>query len=133
MSLEEDVAREVAHGSQALEAARALFGLRLFNDALARTYYAAFHHASALLLTEGVEARRHRSLPGLLAAHLKGAGFDAADSARLARLATYRDMADYERAFDATEDLVKEALADAETFVEKARECLRARGMMFAQ
>jgi uncharacterized protein (UPF0332 family) len=42
-------------------------------------------------------------------------------------------MADYERAFDATEDLVKEALADAETFVEKARECLRARGMMFAQ
>lgn len=129
MSLAEDVAREAAHGSQALEAARALFELRLFNDALARIYYAAFHHASALLLTEGVEARRHRSLPGLLAAHLKGAGFDAADSARLARLSTYRDMADYERAFDATEELVREALADAEAFVQKARACLQGRGL----
>ncbi|MBK6514137.1 MAG: HEPN domain-containing protein [Polyangiaceae bacterium] len=128
MSPADDVAREAAHGAQALAAARALFGLRLFNDALARTYYAAFHFATALLLTEGVEPRRHRSLPGLLASHLGGAGFDASDAARLGRLSTYRDMADYERAFDATEGLVQEALADAETFIAKAERCLRDRG-----
>ncbi len=124
----DDVSREVTHGSQALTAARALIDLKLFNDALTRTYYAAFHYACALLLTEGVEPRRHRSLPGLIAAHLAGAGFDASDAARLGRLSTYRDMADYERAFDATEELAKEALADAEAFIRKASDCLRDRG-----
>lgn len=128
--LRKDVGREVAHGTQALAAARALRNLRLHNDALGRVYYAVFHLATALLLTEGVEPRRHRALPGLLVSHLAGAGFDATDAARLGRLATYRDMADYERAFDATEDLVDEALRDADLFIEKALSCLRERDML---
>lgn len=128
MSTADDVRREAAHGTQALTAARALLDLGLMNDALARTYYAAFHFATALLLTEGVEPRRHRSLPGLIGTHLAGAGFDAGDAARLGRLSTYRDMADYERSFDATEALVREAIADAEAFIAKAEVCLKARG-----
>lgn len=125
---DDDVSRELAHGAQAMQAARALVDLRLYNDALARTYYAAFHYATALLLTEGVEARRHRSLPGLVASRLASAGFDASDAARLGRLSTYRDMADYERGFDATEELAREALRDAQVFVDKATACLSARG-----
>ncbi len=39
-------------------------------------------------------------------------------------------MADYERAFDATAAIVEEALKDAAAFVDKARACLRARGMV---
>jgi len=129
-ALQKDVAREVSHGNQSLAAARALHALSLFNDALGRTYYAAFHLATALLLTEGVEPKRHRALPGLLVSHLGEAGFDAGDAARLARLATYRDMADYERAFDANAELVEDALRDAETFIEKSLACLRARGAL---
>lgn len=81
-------------------------------------------------MTEGVEPRRHRALPGLLVSHLGAAGFDASDAARLGRLATYRDMADYERAFDATEEIVDEALRDAERFEAKALACLRLRHMI---
>src|SRR5215210_4584605 len=113
------LAVRVAHGEQALAAARALRGLGMRNDALSRTYYAVFHLATAVLLTEGVEPRRHRAVPGLLLSRLGTAGFDASDAARVGRLATYRDMADYERAFDATDDVVAEAIDDAEAFVEK--------------
>ena len=129
-ALRDAVARELRHGRAAFAAASALRGLGMQNDALSRLYYAVFHHATALLLTEGVEPRRHRSMPGLLLTHLGGAGFDASDAARLGRLATYRDMADYERAFDATDDIVAAAFVDAEVFLEKATTCLRARSML---
>ena len=131
-ALLESVASEVRHGRSALAAASALRGLGMHNDALSRLYYAVFHHATALLLTEGVEPRRHRAIPGLLLTHLGGAGFDATDAARLGRLSTYRDMADYERAFDATTELVDAAFVDALAFVAKATNCLRDRAMLAA-
>jgi len=62
------VALELRHASSALAAARLLRDAALYNDALSRLYYALFHTMTALLLTEGVEPRRHRSLPGLLGA-----------------------------------------------------------------
>ena len=117
--LRQSVKHEVVHGEQALASSRALHDLGMYNDALSRLYYAAFHFAAALLLTEGVEPRRHRALPGLLLSHLASAGFDASDAARVARLSTYRDMADYERAFDATPAVVHEALNDAVAFVDR--------------
>jgi len=129
-ALRQSVSGEVLHGEQALTSARALRDIGMCNDALSRIYYAAFHFAAALLLTEGVEPRRHRALPGLLLSHLASAGFDASDAARLARLSTYRDMADYERAFDATTAIVDEAIEDAVGFIDKARACLRARGAL---
>lgn len=129
-AVRESVKREIKHGDQAMASSQALRDLGMCNDALSRLYYAVFHFAAALLLTEGIEPRRHRALPGLLLSHLAGAGFDALDAARVARLSTYRDMADYERAFDATPAVVDEALTDAVAFVDKARACLRARGML---
>jgi uncharacterized protein (UPF0332 family) len=126
-ALRDAVARELRHGKEAFASASALRGLGMLNDALSRLYYAIFHHTTALLLTEGVEPRRHRALPGLLLTHLGGAGFDAADAARLARLSTYRDMADYERAFDATPEIADAAFADAEAFLQKAEACLDSR------
>ncbi len=124
------VTGEVRHGQSALAAATALRDLGMLNDALSRLYYAAFHHATALLLTEGVEPRRHRAMPGLLLTHFASSGFDATDAARLGRLSTYRDMADYERAFDATTELVDAAFVDALAFIAKATACLRDRSML---
>ena len=124
------VAGELRHGKAAFAAAAALRDLGMRNDALSRLYYAVFHHVTALLLTEGVEPRRHRALPGLLLTHLGGAGFDASDATRVGRLATYRDMADYERAFDATSDILDEAFRDATVIIEKATACLDARSLL---
>lgn len=126
------VVQEAGHAEQALAAARALRGMGMLNDALSRLYYATFHFATALLLTEGVEPRRHRAMPGLILSHLANAGFDASDAACIGRLATYRDMADYERAFNATEEIVDDALRDAALFAAKALACLRVRNMLAA-
>lgn len=64
------IGQEVGQGQTALQAARALRGLGLRNDALNRLYYALFHHVVALLLIEGVEPRRHGALPGLMGQHV---------------------------------------------------------------
>jgi uncharacterized protein (UPF0332 family) len=111
---------ELSHGRAALQAARALRDLGLYNDALSRLYYAMFHHVVALLLTEGVEPRRHRSLPGLLAQHFVQRGtMSSTDVILVGRISSYRDLADYERAFTATREVVDAALADLEPFIER--------------
>jgi hypothetical protein len=61
-ALRDAVRRDMHHGQQALAAAVALRDLGMRNDALSRAYYAGFHLAAALLLTEGVEPRRHRAI-----------------------------------------------------------------------
>jgi uncharacterized protein (UPF0332 family) len=128
-ALREAIAGSIRHGQEALAAARALRGLGLRNDALSRVYYSAFHVATAVLLTEGVEPGNNRALPGMLLSHLHDRGFDASDAARLGRLAAYRDMADHERAFDASEEIVEDAFRDAELFVDKALSWMRARAL----
>jgi len=62
---------EAALGDDALRAADALLGLGLPNDAVSRAYYAAFHYARALLLTEGLEPKTHRGVVDLLIEHFE--------------------------------------------------------------
>ena len=52
---------EASLGDDALQAAEALLKLGLYNDAASRAYYAAFHYARALLLTEGLKPDSSRS------------------------------------------------------------------------
>ncbi|HEY3234547.1 MAG TPA: HEPN domain-containing protein, partial [Polyangiaceae bacterium] len=66
------IAHELRHADQAWSASRALHELGLSNDALSRLYHAIFHVMAALLLSAGVEVRRHRALPGLLGTHFAG-------------------------------------------------------------
>ncbi len=68
----ENAAREAALGDDALRAAEALLALQLYNDAVSRAYYAAFHHARALLLLDGLEPKTHRGVFALLERHLRG-------------------------------------------------------------
>ena len=58
------VAAELSRGEKSLQAAEALLALGLFSDAVSRAYYAAFHHACALLLVEGAEPRTHAGVRG---------------------------------------------------------------------
>ncbi len=123
------IAMELRHASSALAAARLLRGACLYNDALSRLYYALFHTMTALLLTEGVEPRRHRSLPGLLGAKFTASGLlGAADIALISRAATYRDLADYERTWEATLDVTDAALLEIEPIMDRVRAHLEAGG-----
>ncbi|GAH67309.1 unnamed protein product, partial [marine sediment metagenome] len=98
-------------------------------DALSRLYYALFHTMTALLLTEGVEPRRHRALPGMLGSKLSSSGLlTPADIAAVSRAATYRDLADYERTWEATSDVTDAAFAEIEPIMDRTRAYLAAKG-----
>lgn len=123
------VALELRHANAALAAARLLRAAGLHNDALSRLYYALFHTMTALLLTEGVEPRRHRALPGMLGSKLSSSGLlTPADIAAVSRAATYRDLADYERTWEATSDVTDAAFAEIEPIMDRTRAYLAAKG-----
>jgi uncharacterized protein len=86
---------EAALGDQALRAAHALLALALPNDAVSRAYYAAFHHARAVLLLDGLEPKTHRGVVALLVQASARLPKEAVSD--LARLQTFRDLADYSR------------------------------------
>jgi uncharacterized protein len=113
---------EAAMGDDALQAASALLQLGLHNDAVSRAYYAAFHYARALLLLEGLEPKTHRGVVALLLERYEKQGrLEAGAVSVLARLQTFRGLADYA----ATERIAKDREAAevdaARLFVEKAK------------
>lgn len=121
------IALELRHAALAMEAAKLLRRAGLLNDGLSRLYYALFQTLVALLLTEGIEPKRHRALPHLLGERFAGL-LSAADIALVSRTATYRGLADYERTWEATSDVSDVAFAEVEPFIERIRAHLVAAG-----
>jgi len=118
----ENASREAALGDDALRAAEALLALQLYNDAVSRAYYAAFHHARALLLFDGLEPKTHRGTFALLERHFEGTGRLSRDAlSRFARLQTFRGLADYDPRERLPAERATEEVASARVFVEEAR------------
>lgn len=116
------IEQEIRHSEAALEAARALRDLSLYNDALSRLYY-------ALLLTEGIEPNRHRAIAKLLSSRFAASGtLMAEDIAVVSRAQTYRDLADYDRSWEATRPIMDTAFADVEPLLARVREILERGG-----
>ena len=113
------VRQALERGRQALRAAHTLREAELHDDALSRLYYALFHTLTAVLLSHGIEPRRHRMLISLLGTHLPDR-FGAEELAVVARAQTYRDLADYERTWTATAQVVDTAFAETEPLIHKA-------------
>lgn len=128
------VALEMRHGEVALRAARMLKEASLYNDALSRLYYALFHAMTALLLARDIEPRRHRALVSLLGTHVVPSGVLAAeDIALVSRMCGYRDLADYERTWDATDTIATEVFEAVESLLARARASLESEGLMSPQ
>jgi uncharacterized protein (UPF0332 family) len=114
-----------------LREAEALASIGLWDGALTRAYYAGYHAACALLLTEGLEARTHDGVRSLFGERFVKAGRLPADAAAtLADLKRYREAADYRRGFEATEDLARRHVAAARRFCEALRSVLAAGGWL---
>jgi len=111
---------ELRHAASAHRAAQLLRDAGLYNDALNRLYYALYHTVTALLLTTGVEPRRHRALPGLLGTHFAGS-LSPTDLSIVARAATWRDLADYERTWEANLEVTSQAFAEIEPLMDRVR------------
>jgi uncharacterized protein (UPF0332 family) len=89
------------------------------------------HFARALLLTAGLEARRHGSLDRLLQRELVASGKLPAEVARnLSRLQQYRQHADYTAGYVFTEVTARDELEAARTFCRAARELLEREGWL---
>jgi uncharacterized protein (UPF0332 family) len=113
---------EAALGDDALQAAEALVGLGLHNDAVSRAYYAAFHYARALLLLEGLEPKTHRGVVSLLMDRYEKPGrLEPGAVSMLARLQTFRGLADYDASERLAKDRAQAEVAAARLFIEKAR------------
>ena len=114
---------ELGHARSAHRAAQLLRDSGLYNDALNRLYYALYHVVTALLLSAGVEPRRHRALPGLLGTHF-GNVLGPVELAVVARAATWRDLADYERTWQANAEVTAQAFAEIEPLMNQLQQLL---------
>jgi uncharacterized protein (UPF0332 family) len=117
-----NVAAEIARAGDSLRAASVLVDAGLLHDAESRLYYAIYHGAIALLLTEGVEPRSHAGTSSLLGQHFVRTGKLSPDDARLfARIQKYRIEADYGRDFVLTTDALREDLAACAGFLARVQ------------
>jgi len=118
-----NVVSELGRAAESMRAARVLIDASLLHDAESRLYYAIYHAAVALLLTEGVEPRSHAGTAGLLGLHFVKTGRMGAEEARLfARIQKHRIEADYGRDFVLTEAALREDLVSCQGFLDRARE-----------
>lgn len=111
---------QTAKAEEKLNAAKSLLGGGFVDDAISRAYYAIFHAASAVLLSEGMSAESHGALKDLFGLHfVKPGKIDRKFGRILNRLKDDRETGDYDiyAAFE------KE---DAENAVQMAAEFLAA-------
>ena len=120
---------EIRRGRDALASARVLLGADLRADAVSRAYYAAFHHARALLLTDGQEPGSHGSVLRLLHRDFVRAGRISSDVVRLlSSLQQIRHDADYTAEFAFSASGAAEEVDAAVRFIEAIEALLRADG-----
>jgi uncharacterized protein (UPF0332 family) len=92
----EPPSHHLAKAERFMRAARTLLAAGLGEQATSDAYYAAFHAATALLASAGVEAGTHEGLRRLLALHFVKDGPLPPHTARdLSRLLSDRLLADY--------------------------------------
>jgi len=92
-----------------------------YEDAVSRAYYAAFHAAQALLLTEGQEARSHKGVVTLFALMFVKTGKFRRDLGKyLANLKDDRESGDYEAFSYVDKESAETAFREAKEFVKEA-------------
>jgi uncharacterized protein len=104
-----------------LEVASKLLNLGEFEDAISRAYYAAFHAAQALLLSEGHKAESHKGVITLISLFfIKTGKMDKRFGKYLANLKDDRETCDYELFTYADEETARQAVQEAEAFVQES-------------
>jgi hypothetical protein len=111
------IAMEIERGRAAARSARLLLDAGELADAVSRAYYAAFHRARALLLTEGVEPKRHGTVDRLVQRDFVRTGLlDAKLASNLSTLQQQRQNADYTAEYVFTREITDELVAASESY-----------------
>ena len=121
------IVSELARADESLRAAAVLVDAGLLHDAESRLYYAVYHAAVALLLTENLEPRSHAGVASLFGLHfVKPGRIDPDDGRLLVRMQKYRAEADYGRDFVLTDAALREDLALCRGFIDHVRAAIGA-------
>jgi uncharacterized protein (UPF0332 family) len=109
-----------------LKTAKELLADGNYDDSVSRAYYAAFHAASAVLLTEGLSAETHRGLLNLFGLHfIKTGKFDKKMGRYLSNLKDDRETGDYEAFSTIDKPVATKALNEAVAFVNGCEQYLK--------
>ena len=109
-----------------LRVAEFLFSGDNYDDAVSRAYYAAFHAAQAVLLTEGLSAGTHQGVVNLFGLHLVKTGkFEKKYGKFLGNLKDDREAGDYEIYSSIDRETAQNALDESREFLKAAEAYLR--------
>lgn len=127
----ENAKLERAKGDNAWEEATILFDKGKYDGAVSRAYYAAFHYASASLLTKGLEAKSHQGMQRLFHLHfIRTEIFPAKIGALLSHAQKAREEADYFPEVTFTKDVAQDRLQEVEDFLKASRQYLVKSGLL---
>ncbi|MDI6791719.1 MAG: HEPN domain-containing protein [bacterium] len=111
--------------AEKLAAAKSLAKEGFFDDAISRAYYAVFHAASAVLLTEGITVNTRHSLKSMFGLHLVKSGkLDTHFGKVLNKIKDERENGDYDIFTFFEDEDAEEDIKEAEQFLKGMKEYL---------
>lgn len=125
MTYSDEIRANLERAESSLQAARLLFDAQYSDDVASRAYYAAFHAASALLLSKNLSFNSHSGV-------LRAVGLNFVKTGQLDRhhgrdlnwLAELRQVGDYGESRHVTTDEAQTAITVAESFLAQVRSIL---------
>ena len=120
---------EIEKAKNALDEAKLLFDSEKYYGAANRSYYAAFHAMSALLIFDGYSMKKHSGvISKFREVYIKTGVFDTSMSEQIAALFKLRTECDYDAFYIVSKSDAEEQLHNAETIIEaverRLKQCL---------
>ncbi len=123
---EKSIALRMRLARDKLGIAQELLGNQHFNDAISKAYYAMFYASKAILLALGEDPHKHEGVVNLFGKRVAKVGLsDPRYGRALASAERMRIDADYNEQYFATLEEARNALREAENFVDEAQETLK--------
>lgn len=116
------VSQQINKAEKFMAQADNMFAQNLWDLAANRYYYSCFHIVQGLFISEGITAHTHAGIINLFSMkYVKTNIVNASYGSFLSRLMQLRQKADYNCAYDISEDDVKEIVVLSHDFVEKIK------------
>ena len=122
----EEIAAHVARATESIQAARELTKSGHFDFAASRAYYAAFYAATALLLSEGLEFKKHSGVIAAIHQRFVKSGHLSQELGKnLNWLFELRDIGDYGVTLHIQKEEAQKAIEAAELFFHAVKQLLK--------
>jgi len=124
--LRDEILLRLEKARKKMIAAKKLFEEGLYEDAISRAYYAVYHAAKSALLLIGDDPKSHDGVLHLFGLRFVKSGLvDKNLGITLRKLKEMRETADYNVLAFFSEEEVKEAIKDAEKFLDEIEKFVR--------